>query len=69
MPPFLSEVLAELSAPEDPDVPAEVAAAWAASEEMDAAGTNLLPVVRSVVQLVADARAAGRDVYLWVEAD
>ena len=69
VPTFLCEVLTELATPEDPEAPAEVAAEWAASEEMDAAGQDLLPVVRSIAALAAAARAAGQDMYLWVEAD
>lgn len=69
VPPFLCEVLTELRTPEDPDAPAEVAAAWAASEELSAAGQDMLPVVRSIVALVSDAHEAGRDVYLWVAGD
>ena len=68
LPPFLCEVLTELRTPEDPDVPGEVAAAWAVSEELSAAGQDMLPVVRSIVDFVSMAHEAGQDVYLWVSA-
>ena len=67
LPEFLCEVLVELGVAEDPDLPGDVATAWAASEELDLAGQDLLPVVRSVVGLVTQAEAAGLDVYLWVQ--
>lgn len=67
LPEFLCEVLAQLDAPEDPDAPGEVAEAWAATEEMDAAGQDLVPLVRSITGFVATAHEAGQDVYLWVE--
>ena len=69
LPPFLCEVLTELRTPEDPDVPAEVAAAWAASEELGADGKDMLPTVRSIVDFVSMAHEAGQEVYLWVSAD
>ncbi|WP_182112406.1 MULTISPECIES: hypothetical protein [unclassified Actinotalea] len=67
LPPFLCEVLAQLDAPEDADAPGEVAQAWAASEEMDAAGEDLQPLVRSITGLVAAAHESGQNVYLWLE--
>lgn len=67
LPEYLCEVLAELDDPEDPDAPADVAAAWAASEEMDAAGQDLQPLVREITGLVARAVESGQDVYLWLE--
>lgn len=67
LPPFLCEVLAALDEPEDADAPAEVAEAWAASEEMDSAGEDLQPLVRSITGLVAGAQESGQDVYLWLE--
>ena len=67
LPPFLCEVLAELHEPEDADAPGEVAEAWAASEEMDAAGQDLQPLVREITGLVAAAQESGQDVYLWLE--
>lgn len=68
LPSFLTEVLAELGRAEDPELPGEVAAAWAASVERDAPGEDLLPVLRSIVAVVTAAEVAGRGVYLWVEA-
>ncbi|MBX9246534.1 hypothetical protein ICW40_17215 [Actinotalea ferrariae] len=67
LPEYLCEVLAALDDPEDPDAPADVAEAWAASEEMDAAGQDLQPLVREITGLVARAVESGQDVYLWLE--
>ncbi|HWS58425.1 MAG TPA: hypothetical protein VN257_07800 [Actinotalea sp.] len=67
LPGFLTEVLAELGRAEDPELPAEVAAAWAASVERDPHGDSLLPVLRSIIAVVTAAELAGRGVYLWVE--
>lgn len=67
LPRFLCEVLAALDEPEDPEAPAEVAAAWAATDEMDAADQDLLPLLREITGLVARAVESGQDVYLWLE--
>lgn len=67
LPRYLCEVLAELDEPEDPEAPGEVAAAWAATDEMDAADQDLLPTLREITALVAGALESGQDVYLWVE--
>ncbi|MCL3861768.1 hypothetical protein [Actinotalea sp. K2] len=65
LPEFLCEALAELGRTDDPDLPAEVAAEWGLTEEMDSADTDLLPVLSSVVALVMLAEEAGERVYLW----
>ncbi|WNB85543.1 hypothetical protein [Cellulomonas sp. ATA003] len=67
LPPFLCEVLAELGKAEDPDALAEVAAAWAASEEMGIDASVAQPIVADLVELVTSASREGLDVYLWVE--
>ena len=69
LPAFLCEVLVELGASEDLDLPAEVAAEWAASEEMSVPGRDLLPLLTSVVELVTNAQDSGDDVYVWVAED
>ncbi|WP_149205144.1 hypothetical protein [Actinotalea subterranea] len=69
MPAFWTEVMAELAAPEDPEAPDDVARAWAASEEMGEPDTDLLPRVRAVAALAAQAREAGLDLYVWSPAD
>ena len=68
LPRFLCEVLLELGADEDPETLPEVAAAWAASEEMAADGEDLTGLVRGVVDVVRRAEEAGQGVYLWVGA-
>ena len=68
LPPFLTEVLAEVGRAEDPELAGEVAEAWAASVERDAPGEDLLPVLRSIIAVVTAAEVAGRGVYLWVAA-
>lgn len=67
LPPFLCDVLAELGGAEDPDLAGDVAVEWAASEELDLAGQDLLPVLQSVIDLVTQAQATGLDAYLWVQ--
>lgn len=66
LPDFLVEVLVELGASEDPELAADVAAAWAASEETDLGAAELLPLLTAVVELVTEAQDDGSDVYLWV---
>jgi len=67
LPPFLCEVLVELGKAEDPDAAADVAAAWARSEEMDSTPDVTLPIVTDLVELVTNATRDGLNVYLWVE--
>lgn len=67
LPPFLREVLVELGRAEDVELPAEVAAEWAADEDLGLAPATALPLVTSIVALVTGAVDAGRNVYLWVE--
>ena len=67
LPPFLCEVLVELGKAEDPDAAADVAAAWAQSEEMDSTPDVTLPIVTDLVELVTNATRDGLNVYLWVE--
>ena len=68
LPPFLCEVLVELGKAEDPDALADVAAAWAQSEEMDSTPAVTLPIVTDLVELVTNATRDGLNVYLWVES-
>ncbi|WP_298458788.1 hypothetical protein [uncultured Cellulomonas sp.] len=67
LPPFLCEVLVELGKAEDPDALSEVAAAWAASDEMDVDASVTQPVVADLVELVTGAAREGLNVYLWVQ--
>ena len=69
LPPFLCEVLVELGKAEDPDALADVAAAWAQSEEMDSTPAVTQPVVADLVELVTNATRDGLNVYLWVQPD
>ena len=69
LPPFLCEVLVELGKAEDPDALADVAAAWAQSEEMDSTPAVTQPVVTDLVELVTTATRDGLNVYLWVQPD
>lgn len=66
LPPFLVEVLGELSRVEDPDLPREVADAWSASAERDPHEGDPLPIVLGIVGVVVAAEQVGRGVYLWV---
>ncbi len=68
LPPFLLEVLAELSRVEDPDLPREVADAWSASVERDPHQSDPLPTLLGIVGVVVAAEQVGRGVYLWVAA-
>ncbi len=65
LPAYLCEVLAELGRAEDPELPAEVASAWAANEDLDVPDLDPLPVVTAVVGLVTEAETLGLGVYLW----
>jgi len=69
LPPFLCEVLVELGKAEDPDALADVAAAWAQSEEMGSTADVTLPIVTDLVDLVTKATQDGLNVYLWVAED
>lgn len=65
VPSFLCEVLIELGSSEDPELVAEVAQEWAATEDMGAAGQDLLPLLRSIIGLVREAERDGLGVYQW----
>jgi hypothetical protein len=65
LPPFLCDVLAEAGRAEDPDVPGEIAAAWAATEDAPGDADRLLAVLTSVVELVTRAQGASLGLYLW----
>lgn len=67
LPPFLCEVLVELGKAEDPEALADVAAAWAQSEEMASTPAVTQPVVADLVELVTNATRDGLNVYLWVQ--
>lgn len=67
LPSFWCEVMVELGRSEDPELPRDVADAWAASPERDPSETDLLPVVRAMIAVATAAELAGRGVYLWVE--
>jgi hypothetical protein len=67
LPPFLVEVLVELGVAEDPDALADVAARWAATEELASTADVVLPVLTDIVALVTAAEREDRSVYLWVE--
>jgi len=67
LPPFLVEVLAEIGRAEDPEVPGEVAAAWAASAERDPRVGDPLPTLNEIVRVASAAEDLGRGAYLWVE--
>ncbi len=67
LPPFLVEVLAEIGRAEDPEVPGEVAAAWAASAERDPQVGDPLPTLNEIVRVASAAEDLGRGAYLWVE--
>lgn len=67
-PSFFCEVLVELGASEDPELAGEVAQEWAASEDMGAAGQDLLPLLRSIIELVRAAERDGLGVYQWVQS-
>lgn len=69
LPPFLCEVLVELGKAEDPEALADVAAAWAQSEEMASTPAVTQPVVADLVELVTNATRDGLNVYLWVQPD
>ncbi len=69
LPPFLCEVLVELGRAEDPEALADVAAAWARSEEMDSTPDVTQPIVADLVELVTSASRDGLSVYLWVGSD
>ena len=65
LPAFLCDVLAEVGRAEDPDVPGEVAAAWAATEDAPGDAEVLLAVLTSLVELVTKAQGASLGLYLW----
>lgn len=69
LPEFLREVLVELGRVEDLALPAEVAAAWAADDDLAVTSEAALPLVTAIIGLVTAASEAGTAVYLWVGSD
>jgi hypothetical protein len=67
LPRFLREVLVELGTAEDPDALTDVAARWAATEELSSTPAAILPVLTDIVALATTAGREDRNVYLWVE--
>ena len=65
LPDFLCDALAALGTDEDPELVGDVAEEWARSEELEGVEDDLLPVVRSLVELVTTAHDAGLAVYHW----
>ncbi len=62
VPDALLEVFAELDAPEDPEVVAELAAEWAAAEEMESTPEVTEPLLRALTAMaVATVAAAEND--------
>ena len=69
LPRFLREVLLELRTTEEPDALQDVAAAWAATEEMAAEGEDLTGLVRQITDVVQAAEDGGLEVYVWSDDD
>lgn len=67
LPPFLVDVLVELGVSEDPEALADVAARWAATEDLGIDADTVQAVLSDVVALVTIAKREDRSVYLWVE--
>lgn len=65
LPDFLCEALAELAEPDDPELPGEVAAAWAGRADLDIIEDDVAGLVHKIVALVAAAQETGMDVYVW----
>ena len=68
LPPFLLEVLVELGRVEDLALPADVAAQWAADDDLALAADAALPLVTAIVALATRAAEEGSTVYLWTAA-
>ncbi len=68
LPPFLVEVLAEVGRAEDPELPGEVAAAWAASAERDPSDGDPSAALTEIVRVATTAESLGRGAYLWVRS-
>lgn len=68
LPPFFVEVLAEVGRAEDPELPGEVAAAWASSAERDPHEADPLVTLTEIVRVATAAEELGRGAYLWVQA-
>ncbi len=66
LPPFLVEVLAEVGRTDDPELPGEVAAAWATSAERDPQDGDPLATLNEIVRVATAAEDLGRGAYLWV---
>ncbi len=65
LPDFMCEALTELSEPDDPELPGEVAAAWADRADLDVIEDDVAGLVHRIVALVAAAQETGLDVYVW----
>ena len=60
--------LAEVGRAEDPELPGEVAAAWASSAERDPHEADPLVTLSEIVRVATAAEELGRGAYLWVQA-
>lgn len=69
LPEFLREVLVELGRVEDLALPAEVAQAWAADDDLAVTTEAALPLVTAIIALLTGAAETGSAVYLWVGAE
>ncbi|QTE28424.1 hypothetical protein [Pengzhenrongella sicca] len=69
LPAFLCEVLVELGRAEDLALPGEVAAEWAADDDITLTAAAALPLVSSIIALATAAAAAGTAVYLWAGSE
>ncbi len=61
VPDALLEVFAELNAPEDPEDVVELAAEWAAAEEMESTPGLTLPLLHALAAMAVSAVAAAED--------
>lgn len=61
VPDALLEVFAELNAPEDPEEVTQLAAEWAAAEEMESTPDVTDPLLRALAAMAASALAAAED--------
>jgi len=68
LPAFLREVLVELGRVDDLALPAEVAAEWAADDDITVSADQARALVTSIIALATAAAAAGSAVYLWADA-
>jgi hypothetical protein len=66
LPPFLCDVLAELTVTEDEEVPGEVAEQWAATDDVGLDGADPEALVRALAAAATRAQREGRDLYLWM---